>query len=93
MSVIKIEPKTNKPDLKVEYLGKVYTLPGSISASLLERLMEIKDEGTEELFLSAFLADVVPKDFKKVLAQDDIAQLIPIWMEHIQGPKGSDSKS
>lgn len=93
MSVIKLESKSKKPDLKVEYLGKTYTLPGSISAALLERLMGVKDEGSEEEFLKAFLAEVVPADFKKALAQEDIVQLVPVWMEHIQGPKESGSKS
>lgn len=93
MSVIKIKSKSTKPDLKVNYLGKDYILPGNISAALLEKLISVKDEGGEEDFLRAFLSEVVPTDFKKVLAQDDIAQLVPIWMEHIQGPKEPNSKS
>lgn len=91
MAVIKLEAKTPKPDLKVEYLGKVYTLPGNISAAVLERLIGVQEEGGEEAFLKAFLAEVVPSDFKKALAQEDIAQLVPVWMEHIQGPKESTS--
>lgn len=91
MSVVKLTPKTNKPDLKVEYMGKTYVLPGKINTALLERLIDVKDEDSEQEFLKAFLAEVVPADFKKVLAQEDIAQLVPIWMEHIQGPKESGS--
>ena len=93
MSVIKLESRNKKPDLKVNYLGTDYTLPGNISAALLEKLISVKDEGGEEEFLKAFLSEVVPADFKKVLNQEDIAQLVPIWMEHIQGPKEPSSKS
>jgi hypothetical protein len=93
MSIIKLEPTTKKPDLKVEYLGKTYTLPGHISLALLEQLVAIKDDNNGEAFIKAFLELVVPMDFKKVLHQDDLAQLVPIWMEHIQGPKDSSSKS
>ena len=91
--LLQIQAKNKKPDLKVNYLGKDYVLPGNISAALLEKLISVKDEGGEEDFLKAFLSEVVPADFKKVLAQDDIAQLVPIWMEHIQGPKEPSSKS
>jgi hypothetical protein len=93
MSVIKLESKNKKPDLKVNYLGTDYILPGNISAALLEKLISVKDEDGEQEFLKAFLSDVVPSDFKKVLNQEDIAQLVPIWMEHIQGPKEPSSKS
>lgn len=92
MSIIKITPSKKKPDLKVEYLGNEYVLPGNISAALLERLMLVQEKNGEEAFLSAFLAEVVPLDFKKALAQEDIVQLVPIWMEHIQGPKDGKSK-
>jgi hypothetical protein len=91
MSVIKLEAKNKKPDLMVEYLDKTYVLPGNISAAVLERLIGVQEKGGEEAFLKAFLAEVIPADFKSVLAQDDIAQLVPIWMEHIQGPKESTS--
>jgi hypothetical protein len=95
MSIIKLEPTKKNPDLVIEYLGKKYTLPGQISVAMLERLVAIKDKDSEsgEAFVAAFLELVVPTDFKQVLSQDDLAQLIPIWMEHIQGPKGSSSKS
>jgi hypothetical protein len=93
MSIIKLEPTVKKPDLKVSYLGNTYTLPGHISVALLEKLVAIKDESNGEAFVKAFLELVVPADFKQVLAQEDLAQLVPIWMEHIQGPKDSNSKS
>jgi hypothetical protein len=91
MSVIKLEPKTSKPDLKVEYLGKVYTLPGTISAAMLEKLFFASDKESPEGFLKMFLAEVMPKDFKSVIAQDDLGPLSQIWVEHIQGPKESGS--
>jgi hypothetical protein len=95
MSIIKLEPTKKTPDLVIDYLGKKYTLLGQISVAMLERLVGIKDkeENSGEAFVAAFLELVVPADFKAVLAQDDLAQLIPIWMEHINGPKGSSSKS
>jgi hypothetical protein len=92
MSVIKIQP-AKRVDLKVEYAGTEYTLPGSISAAMLESLLDIRDEQGEEQFLKAFLAQVVPADFKKVLDQADLVQLVTVWMEHIQAPKASSSKN
>lgn len=90
MSVIKLEPKAKKPDLKVEYLGKTYVLPGTVTAAMMERMFLAAESGDDN-FLKMFLSDVVPKDFKAVIAQDDLAQLANIWMEHIQGPKDSTS--
>lgn len=87
MSVIKLEPTKRKPDLKVDYLGKTYTLPGTVSVALLEKLVVAENKKQGDAFLKAFLDFVVPEDFKRVLSQDDLAQLVPIWMEHIQGPK------
>jgi hypothetical protein len=91
VSVIKLESKNRKPDLKVEYLGQTYTLPGNISAAVLETLLLSQEDKGDEGFLKVFLSDVVPKDFKAAIAQDDLAQLAKIWMEHIQGPKDSGS--
>lgn len=91
MAVIKLEPKKNKPDLKVEYLGKVYTLPGDVSAAVLEKMFFAKDQGGDEGFLKMFLADVMPADFKAAIAQADLGELAKIWVEHIQGPKESGS--
>jgi hypothetical protein len=87
MSVIKLEPKNKKADLKVEYLGKSYVLPGAISATMLEKMLLAQEAGGDSAFLKLFLSDVVPTDFKNVLAQDDMGQLANIWLEHIQGPK------
>jgi hypothetical protein len=92
MSVIKLESKNRKPDLKVEYLGKTYTLPGNISGAILEVMLEGQGEGGDEKFLKAFLSQVIPADFKAVISQDDLGPLAKIWMEHIQGPKDSGSK-
>jgi hypothetical protein len=91
MSVIKLESKNRKPDLKVDYLGKNYVLPGNISAALLETMLTTQKDGGDDGFLMVFLSDVVPADFKKVLSQDDLAELAKIWMEYIQGPKDSGS--
>jgi len=93
MSIIKLEPTIKKPDLKVSYKGKTYTLPGHISVAMLERLMGASGGAEGEAFFRAFLDVVIPDDFKKVLAQEDLAQLVPIWMEHIQGPKEPSSKN
>lgn len=91
MSVVKLEPKNRKPDLVVEYEGKQYILPGHISAAVLEDMIATKDKKGDDAFLKVFLRDVVPADFKKVLPQDDLDQLVKVWMEHIQGPKGGSS--
>jgi hypothetical protein len=91
VSVIKLESKNRKPDLKVEYLGETYTLPGNISAAVLETMLQGQEDKGDEGFLRVFLADVIPEDFKAAIAQDDLAQLAKIWMEHIQGPKDSGS--
>lgn len=88
MSVIKLEPKAKNPDLKVDYLGKTYVLPGTVTAALMEKLFLAADDG-DNTFLKVFLSDVVPADFKAVIAQDDLGQLANIWMEHIKGPKDS----
>jgi hypothetical protein len=91
MSIIKLEPKAKKPDLVVEYLGKTYTLPGHISAAMLEQMLTVQSKRGNEAFLKVFLQDVLPTDFKKVLPQEDLDQLARVWMEHIQGPKDSSS--
>ena len=90
MTVIKLEPKSKNPDLKVEYLGQTYVLPGTVTAALMEKLFLAADEA-ENTFLKVFLSDVVPGDFKAVISQDDLGQLANIWMEHIKGPKDSTS--
>jgi hypothetical protein len=92
MSVIKLEPKNKKPDLKVNYLGTEYVLPGAISALMLEKMMDAQEAGGDSAFLSIFLKEVVPAEFKKVLPYDDMAELANLWLEHIQGPKDSGSK-
>lgn len=91
MSVIKLEPKTKKPDLMVEYLGNSYVLPGHITAAMMEKMISTQEDGGDEAFLKMFLGDVVPKDFKAVLAQEDLAELAKLWMEHVQGPKDGGS--
>lgn len=92
MSIIKLEPKNRKPDLVVEYEGNTYTLPGHISAAVLEEMIATRNKKGDDAFLKAFLRDVVPTDFKKVLPQEDLDQLVKVWMEHIQGPKGGSSE-
>lgn len=91
LSIIKLEPKSKKPDLKVSYLGKDYVLPGHITASMMEQMMTAQEDGGDEAFLKMFLRDVIPTDFKTVLAQEDLPELAKIWMEHIQGPKDGGS--
>jgi hypothetical protein len=91
MSIIKLEPKNKRPDLVVEYEGKNYTLPGHISAAMLEDMIGVRARKGDDAFLRMFLRDVVPEDFKKVLPQEDIDQLAQVWMEHIKGPKDSSS--
>jgi hypothetical protein len=91
MSVVKLEAKNKKPALKVEYLGKVYTLPGAISGSMVEQMIATKETAGDEGFLRMFLSDVLPADFKEAISQDDIGPLAKLWMEHVQGPKESSS--
>lgn len=93
MSVIKLTPKKKKPELKVDYLGNTYTLPGHISAEMFEVMIRAQDKKGDDGFLRVFLSSVVPQDFKAVLAQDDMVTLLNLWLEHINGPKGSGSKS
>lgn len=91
MTIIKLEPKNRRPDLVVSYEGKNYTLPGHISAAMLEEMIDVRHKKGDEAFLRTFLRDVVPTDFKKVLPQEDLDQLARVWMEHIQGPKDTSS--
>jgi hypothetical protein len=91
MSVIKLETAQKRPDLKVEYDGKVYVLPGKISGAMVEKMIASQKDGGDEAFLAVFLSDVVPADFKSAIAQDDLGPLAKIWLEHIQGPKDSGS--
>lgn len=91
MSVVKLEAKSKRPALKVEYLGKVYTLPGAISGAMVEQMIATKETAGDEGFLKMFLSDVLPADFKAAISQDDIGPLAKIWMEHVQGPKESSS--
>lgn len=91
MSVIKLNSAKKKPDLKVEYDGEVYTLPGNISGAMIEKMIATQKDGGDEAFLAVFLSDVVPADFKKAIAQDDLGPLAKLWLEHIQGPKDSGS--
>jgi hypothetical protein len=93
MTVIKLTPKTKKPELKVDYEGTTYTLPGHISASMIEVMMDAQNKEGGDGFLRVFLANVVPKDFKEALAQEDMAELLNLWLGHINGPKDSGSKS
>ena len=93
MSVIKLNPKTKKPQLKVSYEGTEYTLPGHISASMIEVMIRAQTKEGDDGFLRVFLANVVPQDFKDVLPQEDMAELAKLWLEHINGPKDSGSKS
>lgn len=92
MSIIKLEPKTKKPDLVVNYLGTDYVLIGNITASMLERMFDAQDDEGDKGFLKMFLADVVPTELKKVIPQDDLTELAKLWMGHINGPKESGSK-
>lgn len=93
MSVIKLKSKTKKPQLKVDYEGTTYTLPGHVNATMVEALLKPKnDDGTERLLVT-FLETVVPKDFKSVLAEPDLGELLNLWLGHINGPKESGSKS
>jgi len=85
MSVIKLEPKEAKPDLVVEYKGNEYILPGNLSADDLEAFVNATGEPIEAT--KAFLARILPKDFKKVLAQADIEPLTQIWLEYVKAPK------
>ena len=91
MSVVKLEPKSKKPDLMVSYLDKEYVLPGHITASMMESMFEAQEKDGDDGFLKMFLSKVVPVDFKNVISQDDLAQLAKIWMEYIQAPKDSGS--
>jgi hypothetical protein len=91
MSVIKLQAKNKKPDLKIEYLGKTYVLPGNITAAMMEKMFAIHEQDGDEGFLKMFLSDVLPPEFKAVLGQEDLPQLATLWMEHIQGPKDSGS--
>lgn len=92
MSVVKLQAKKQQPALQVEYLGSVYILPGSISGSMVEQMIASSQSSGDEGFLLMFLSEVMPADFKAVISQDDIGPLAKIWMEHVQGPKGSSSK-
>lgn len=91
MSVVKLEPKKAKPDLKVEYLGEVYILPGNISAAMIEQMYYAKDANGDEGFLKMFLADILPAEMKSKISSDDLGELAKIWVEYVQGPKGSGS--
>ena len=91
MSVIKLDSTKKKPNLKVQYDGKVYVLPGNISGAMVEKMIATQKDGGDEAFLAVFLSDVVPTDFKKAIAQDDLGPLAKVWLEHIQGPKDSGS--
>jgi len=87
MTVIKLQAASAKPDLKVEYKKKTYILPGEVRGDVLEALV---GAGSDELQLTkVFLEFIVPNDFKKVLGQADIAQLVQIWNDYIQVPKES----
>lgn len=85
MSVIKLESKEAKPDLVVEYKGKQYILPGNLSADDLEVFVNAQGQPIEAT--KAFLSRVIPKDFKKVLAQADLEPLTNIWLEYVKAPK------
>ena len=56
MSVIKLTPKTKKPELKVNYEGTEYTLPGHISASMIEVMIKAQTKEGDDGFLRVFLA-------------------------------------
>lgn len=91
MSVVKLQPKKAKPDLKVEYLEEVYTLPGNISAAMIEQMFYAKDKDGDEGFLKMFLADIIPSDLKSKISGEDLGELAKIWVEYVQGPKGPGS--
>lgn len=93
MSVIKLTPKKKKPELKVDYLGETYTLPGYISAAMFEVMIKAQDNEGDDGFLRVFLSSVVPNDFKLALAQEDMVGLLNLWLEYINAPKESGSKS
>lgn len=85
MSVIKLESKETKPDLVVDYKGKEYVLPGSVSAGLIERILANVENPTE--LAKIVLAEVIPQDFKDALAQADIEPLVNLWSNYINAPK------
>lgn len=89
MSVIKLESRESRPDLVVEYKGNEYVLPGTVSAGLIERILANVENPSE--LARIVLAEVIPQDFKDVLAQADIEPLVNIWSEHINAPKSQPS--
>lgn len=88
MSVIKLEA-SKKPDLVISYLDNEYILPGNVSADFVEVMVNAQD--SDEELTKAFLADIIPADFKKVLAASDIAPLVRIWADYVNAPKESAS--
>lgn len=91
MTVIKLESKEAKPDLVVEYKGVEYILPGNLSADDLEAFVDAEGKPVEAT--KVFLSRIIPKEFKKALAQADIPPLTQIWLEYVQGPKELPSES
>lgn len=90
MTVIKLESKEAKPDLVVEYKGIEYILPGNLTADDMETFVTVAEDKIQ--FTKEFLSRIIPKEFKKVLAQADVEPLVVIWAEHINGPKDLPSK-
>lgn len=88
MSVIKLGAAEVKPDLVVEYKGKEYVLPGTVNADFLEYTVASKESSA---FFQAFIKCIIPDDFKKVLPEQDMANLVEIWAEYVSAPKDSSS--
>jgi len=105
MSIIKIDSKSNeKPSLVLEYKGNQYELQGTIPVAFFEAITSIPqpksntpaavkeyEDAVGVATTRAFLAYVLPEDFKKVLNTFDVGQVLEVWANHVELGEGSAS--
>lgn len=96
-----------RPPLDIDYGGTVYRLPGRIPASILEaenavpriprnspdQLRRDREMEVGRILIAAFIVDVIPEDFRRVLDLADIEQVFEAWSEHVDLGKSSGSSN
>jgi hypothetical protein len=105
MTVIKIDSQANeKPALIIEYKGNQYELQGVIPVAFFEAITSVPqpknqtpaalsdyESAVGAATTQAFLAYVLPADFKKVLNTYDVGQVLEVWATHVELGEGSAS--
>ena len=105
MSIIKIDSTANeKPSLIVEYKGEQYEIQSTIPVAFFEAITSVPqpksktpaalksyEDEVGAVTTQAFLAHILPADFKKVLNTYDVGQVLEVWAKHVE--LGEDSAS